>query len=253
MNADDAEIRPWSRKRWWFLVCLVFVVHIGFIFGFGDRKPIAARPPMPTTKLVLASPNDELIALDDPTLFALPHRRSFSAAAWLETPEIPFQPYRWSEPPRLMGLPVERLGETFAQFMRTNTFSRFAFQTKVAPLPTEVSLPVPAGLPTKSTLRLTGELAKRRWLNPPALKAYEAAELLTNSVIQVTVLPDGYVFSTKMLPPGSGSSEADDDARKAARSAHFTPDRTNGNKLAVGNIVFEWATVPLAATNAPTP
>jgi hypothetical protein len=254
MNADISEPRRWSRQRWWFLVAIVLITHIGFIFAFGDRKPLATRRPTPSTQLRLASPADELIALNDPTLFALPHRRSFAQSAWLKIPEISSPSYRWSEPPRLLALPVEQLGESFARFMQTNTFSEFVFQTKPAPMPMVAKLPGSAALAaTNSNVRTSRELVNRRWLNQPALRVWPAADLLTNSVAQIVVRNDGAVFSAKILPPGSGSIEADQFALDAAQSARFTPERANDDRLTVGALVFEWVTVPLPATNAPNP
>ena len=250
MSTENSEPRPWSRQRWWLFVALVFAAHLGLIFAFGDRKAIAPLPPAPTTALRLASPSDEFIALTDPTLFALPHRRSFSASAWLQIPEIPFQPYRWTEPPRLLRLPVEQLGETFTHFMQTNAFREFLFSAKPLPTPSMAKVAEPGPLlPTNSTFYLTGPLANRRWLNPPVLRAWLAADLLTNAVVQAVVRADGSVFSAKILPPGSGSADADKFALDAVQAARFTSERGGGDKLVVGMIVFDWVTVPLPVTS----
>ncbi|MSU58518.1 MAG: hypothetical protein EXS35_10130 [Pedosphaera sp.] len=251
-NLATTEPRTWSRSRWWLLVGLVFAAHLGFIFAFGDRKPIAPRPLPPTTVLTLSLEGDELLALNDPTLFALPNRHGFAGAAWLELPQIPFHPYRWTEPPRLLPLPVAELGATFVRFLQTNAPGRFAFETKPAPVPTIATAPeITASSPPRSTFRLADGLTNRRWLNPPELAAQPAADLLTNTVAQVSLRGDGSVLSAAILPPGSGSAKADEFALDKAKSARFEPVRSGGEKLTVGTIVFEWATVPLLETNKP--
>ncbi|MCU0783976.1 MAG: energy transducer TonB [Verrucomicrobia bacterium] len=239
----------WSRRRWWTLIVLVFAAHVGLIFALGDRKPVTPRPPAPSPTLRLAAESDELLAFNDPTLFALPHRRSFSGLAWLRIPEVKFQPFRWTEPPRLLALPVEKLGATFAQFMQTNLLAWFEFEIKPAP---ELTLPdVPEAGPmiaARSTLRIAGGLANRRLLNPPKLESWAASDLLTNSVVQVLVNADGNVISSTLLAR-SGSPKADQFSLDLARMARFEPLRNGAAKLSVGAMIFEWHTVP--ETNKP--
>src|SRR5437773_6757094 len=97
---------PWPRHRWGLLIALVFAAHVGLIFAFGDRHPIMPRPPGPAPELRLAIGSNELLALRDPTLFALPHPKGFAAAAWREISQTGFPPFRWTEPPRWLVLPV---------------------------------------------------------------------------------------------------------------------------------------------------
>ena len=260
MNSVPMESRPpeptnlssdgsWSRRRWWTLVALVFAAHLGLIFALGDRKPVRPRPPAFAPTLRLAAASDELFALNDPTLFALPHHKGFAGATWLQKPAVKFQPFRWTETPRLLALPVEALGATFAQFMRTNLPARFELEIKPAP---ELTLPVvpEVGRVTaaRSTLRAAGGLANRRLLNPPELPAWPAADLLTNSLVQVLLNADGNVISPNLLA-GSGSPKADQFALDFAKTARFEPLRNGAAKLCVGTMIFEWHTVP--ETNKP--
>jgi len=262
MNTASLEPRQWPRRRWWTLITLVFAAHLGLIFALGDRQPITARPPAAAPTLLLADARffslfpetnhvmfAELLALHDPTVFALPHRRSFAGAAWLRMPNVKFQPFRWSEPPRLLLLPVESLGATFTQFMLTNRPAPPELEIKPAP---ELTMPVApeAGpmIPPRSTLRIAGELAGRRLLNPPKLEPWAASDLLTNSVVQVLANADGNVISSTLLAR-SGSQGADRFALDAARVARFEPWRDRGAKLSLGAMIFEWRTVP--TTNAP--
>jgi len=250
MNAATLEPRNWSRRRWWTLVALVFAAHLGLIFALGDRTPVTPRPPAFAPTLRLAADSDELLALNDPTLFALPHRKGFAGATWLQIPVVKFQPFRWTEPPRLLALPVEKLGNTFAQFLQTNLLARFEIEIKPAP---ELTMPVAPEvgpvIAARSTLRLAGALANRRLLNPPKLEPWAASDLLTNSVVQVLVNADGSVISPNLMA-GSGLPKADQFALDFARTARFEPLLNGAAKLSVGTMIFEWHTVP--ETNKPT-
>ena len=146
MNAAPVGPRPcagpklpgqdgWPRHRWGMLIALVFAAHVGLIFAFGDRRPIVPRPPGPAPEWRLAMGSNELLALHDPTLFALPHPKGFAAAAWREVSQIGFPPFRWTESPTTKGWPlaVEQLGDIFLRFVQTNALVQFEFETMPAP------------------------------------------------------------------------------------------------------------------------
>lgn len=257
MNAEP-EPRPWSRRRWWTVIVLVFTLHVGLIFAFSERKPIVPQRLVQVPRLRLVAEQSELLALGDPTLFALPHPRGFAAPAWLPIPRVEFDPFKWTESPRYLTLPVEQLGATFLQFMQTNTFAQFESETLPAP---ELSLPEFPPLftpPTRSGLSVRGNLAQRRLLNPPELSSWPAADLLTNSVVRVQVDAAGNVFSLTLVPPGSGSKPADRRALELTRGLRFAPLSPPAiiaadpvGQLTSGTLVFEWHTVPLPPTNAP--
>lgn len=259
MNVPQAEPPDWSRRKWWTVILVVFAAHLGLAYVLSDRNPLASRPVIAAPKLRVVSAPHELLALNDPTLFALPHPRSFAAPAWLSTPKIDFPVFRWREPERTLTMPrTEPLGDTFRQFMQTNTFVRFKLETLPAPrFPRSETPPAvsPAG---RSELLVQGELSPRRLLNPPDLPSWPATDLLTNTVVQLRVTATGSVFTFALLPPGSGSAAADQFALNATRSARFTPLPPTGNPLASpaahlteGTLVFVWHTIPPPATNAP--
>ncbi len=271
MNAATLAPRPWSHRRWWTLVALVFAAHLALIFILGKRKPVTPRSPAfaPTlslafhsnelfalsvkdpTLLRLAATSDELLALSDPTLFALPQRRGFAGGTRLQPPD---EAFRWTEPARMLELPVDKLGTTFAQVVHASVRPPFEFEIKPAPDVSPVVRPdFQPPVSQRSTLKLADGLAQRRLLNPPALPSWPAADLLTNNVAQVLVDADGQVISAKLVftPPGSGSAAADHWALTAARNARFDPQRAGAEKLALGLMIFEWHTVPLPATNSP--
>ena len=136
------QAKAWSLRRWLTFIALVFAVQLALIFAFGERKPIAPRAVTNVPVLKLTAGSSEWLALNDPTLFALPNRKGFAGPAWLEPPRVEFHRLEWTEPPRWLPLPVGELGATFSQFMQTNRFTTFQFELKPPP---EFTAPVSAG------------------------------------------------------------------------------------------------------------
>lgn len=246
--------KGWSRPRWMVCVTLAFAAHIGLIFAFGNRQPVLPRAVENAPTLQLSTRRSELQTLGDPTLFALPHPRGFAAGSWLKLPMVAFAPFRWTEPPQLLLLPpLANLGTALLQYSQTNTIPRLELEVLAPP---GLSRPETAAQPTAlkqgSTVRVNGGLANRRWLNAPAiLRSWPAADLLTNSIVQVLTDAEGQILSAALMPPGSGSKAADLKALELARSARFAPASRDGGRLTVGTLIFEWHTVPMPETNAP--
>ncbi len=257
-----AESRPRPSRRWWGLVVLVFVVQVGLVFWLSDRTP--PRPPRPAAapalQLLPVKATFELLALGDPTLFALPHRQGFSGPAWLEVPPLPLQSFVWSEPPRWLPPPLADLGLAFGHFIETNDFN--ALPAPAQPRP-DLALPAVAPLSLSrehSEVRIEGALAQRHLIGSLELPAWPNPDLLTDTVVQLAVDDAGRPLSFTMLPPGSGSRKADQFALDLARTARFEPisgdsregPRPQATRLTWGLMVFQWHTLPMPATNAPT-
>ena len=70
------------------------------------RAPVTNVP-----TLTLADDSSELLALNDPTLFALPHQKDFASALWLQTAALKQPSFRWTEPPtNWLSLSADELG-----------------------------------------------------------------------------------------------------------------------------------------------
>jgi hypothetical protein len=241
------------------MILLVFGLHVALIFAFSERKAAASRP-VKVARARWVGERDELLKLNDPTLLALPHARGFAAPAWLPVPRLEFAPFKWTESPRFLALPVAQLGATFLEFMQTNTFARLELEILPAPELILPELPPLFTPPTRSELRVRGDLSERHLLNPPELPSWPAADLLTNSVVRAQVDAAGNVHSFTLVAPGSGSKAADQRALELTRLLRFAPlsqppvisaDPTG--RLTSGTLIFEWHTVPPPpATNAPT-
>jgi hypothetical protein len=248
----EPEPQGWSRTKWSALIALVFAAHIGFIFAFGER---AAKPPRAIKNvpaLKFADNSSELLALDNPSLFALPNPKDFASAVWLKMPDVQQPVNRWTEPPRWLPLPAEKLGATFSQFMQTNYFVAFQLDFKPPPRLSEPVAPVESTLPQNSTLQIGDGLAQRRLLNqisPPSLP-YD--DVIAPSKVQVLVSAAGDVVSAVLLPSDNSAEAtahydaADQRALELARAARFAP----APSLTIGELIFNWRTIPM--TNEPS-
>ena len=259
MTSALVESRPWSHRRWWGMVGLIFGVQLGLIFWLGDASPIRQRPAAPGLTLKLAgSASAELLALHDPTLFALPHPQRIPAPAWLSTPRPEVHPFAWPEPTNYLLVSIDQLGAGFNRFVETNAFNSLPAPAK--PLP-ELTFPESPALPASaehSTVRLEWDQAERRLLTALELRSWESPDILTNSVVQIVVGAEGTPASVTLLS-GSGSKAADQEALEQANAARFEPLSRNPSGTALnpaaqltwGKMIFRWHTLPLRPTNAP--
>ena len=256
---SPVETSRWPRRRWWWTVALVFGAQVGLILWLGERGPVRPRPsgPAPTLRLV-GGMSAEVLALEDPTLFVLPHLQGFSGPAWLKVSPVPNRPANWSEPPRPLALTVAGLGALENREARTNPFPPLRLPAVPEPawvLPDTPPLPL---APERSRLRIEGDLARYRLLRPLELPSWQSKNVLTNTGVQMTVGADGQPVSVILLFK-SGEPKADDHALAQAWTARFDipgataqegqPPSTPLAHLVRGLLLFDWHTVP--QTNAP--
>jgi hypothetical protein len=252
-------------------VAFVFFLQVALLFWSGDRsnrlpeKPLAA----PAFRLGDSRPV-ELAAMEDPTLFVLPHQQGFSGGAWMKIPPLTFRPQYWSEdePLRWLITPQEKLGTAFAEFMESNPATPFPTIVTIEPTLTFPQLPPAAEISQPSALRISGEVAARRLIFCSPLRAWSSTELqtnsvgfLTNSVVQLVIDSQGDAFSAVLLGAGSGYDKANEEALRIAQTMRFEslepvgPDRLTvpEPKLMLGTLTFEWQTLPTAtaSTNLP--
>jgi hypothetical protein len=237
-------------------VALVFAAQVALIFALGEKKFPPPRAVTNVPQITLADDTDELIALDDPTLFVLPHANDFSSAAWRQMPAVPQPSFRWTEPPGELPAPaLENLGAVFTRFMRTNPFAAPLLDFKPEPKLSEPDLPMPPMFAENSTLRISGELAQRRLLNENEihLPSLPFNDVLAPSKVQALADPEGNVVSAVLLPSENPmetlgrADKGDTNALAIARSLRFAPS----SRPMFGELIFNWRTVPLAETNAP--
>jgi hypothetical protein len=241
------------QKKFLVLVVLAIAVHVTLIFAFGAKKQIAARPPVNVPQLQFADRADELVELDNPALFALPNARDFSSVIWQQAAVIVQPQFRYHEDPRWLPPPVENLGATFAQFMQTNQFGRFALDFKPTPLFASPVVDLTADLPQNSTLQISGTLVQRKLISSPALPSLPMNDVVAPSKVQVLVDKIGNVVSAvpslsdNPIEAAGRATIADTNAVALALKLKFSP----APELTPGQVIFRWHTIPLTATNPP--
>ena len=243
----------WTLRRWLMLVVLVFAAQVGFIFALGERHFKLPHAVTNAPQLRLADNSSDLVALYDPTLFALPHANDFASAVWLQTPAVPLAPFHWNEPLCWLPLASNKLGAVFGEFMRTNQFAALPLDFKPPPNLSAPMVQFQPAFAEDSTLLIEGDLAQRRLLAPLTLTNWPYPDVIAPSRVQVLVDAAGEVVSAVLLPsdnPDEAANRydaADQRALELARTARFAP----AARLTVGLLIFDWRTVPPPATNAP--
>jgi hypothetical protein len=249
-------------RRWWLFALLILAGQVAAIFWLSDNTAPAVRRPSPAPSItVVASPDNEFFALNDPTIFALPHARGFSGKAWRSLPGIPARSFEWNAELQWLPLPVSQLGQGLGRFLqaaRDEPVTAFS-----APEPSLIQPEPPSTqvFAQKSTVRLEGALRHRRLLTPIEPSSWPHSDLLTNTIIDLIVGLDGLPISCELRPPGSGSLQADQQALALARATRFASLVSSGPRrdtnsapvanLARGTLIFQWRTLP--QTNATTP
>jgi hypothetical protein len=258
MTSTSVEPREWSAGRWWTAIAVMFGLHVLLVFWLEDRLPTVPRK-LGAAPAFRFSDNrmGEWLAIQDPTLFALPHRLGFSGEAWLKVRSPQFPPADWSEPARCLALDVQELGIPFGKFVLTNAPASFPIIATLQPglaNPGDFSIAPP---PTSSRLRIEGDLARRHLRLLLPLPSWTNTDLLANSIVQLLVDAQGNTVSAVLLPPRSGKEQADQRALELAKAARFEPVDAgeSGFKnasagLSIGRMVFEWQTVPEPSNNA---
>lgn len=243
-SAGRPNRERWPWKRWLLFVVVIFAAHLAAIFIFAERRLPAPRPVANVPHLQLADNSAEILALNNPTLFALP-RAGDLASAGLQTPTVHPPVFRWSESPHFLPLPVQILGTAFHQFMQTNTTQRVPPDFKPPPKLSNPSVSLPPVFADHSSWQLEGELAGRKLTSKMTLPDWPYADVIGPSRVQVIVNESGNVVSAVLLPLNSLKNEirdadADAYALRTARGLQFSPD----SHLTVGNVLFLWRTVP---------
>ena len=260
MTAVLAEKPPGPIRRWGGMIALILGGQLGLIFWLGSTEPIRPRPATAALNLHIAGQaSAELQALNDPTLFILPHPQGFSGPVWLRIQGPVFRSFEWSAPDNQLVLPLAELGAAFNPVVEKSDFTGLQLPAQPEPALTHPDPPPLAVSADQSVLELEGGLAQRRLLTPLELKSWSHPDILANSVVQVIVDAEGRPVSPPTLLSISGSAAADQDALNLARTARFEPvgcDQAEGASnptapLSWGKMIFRWHTVPKPPASTP--
>lgn len=260
MSSAACAPQCWAGRRWIATVFIVMLGQVALIFWLARHQPEIY--PRKHNAPAISIANDGIMArlpLSNPAEFALANRNGFSGGAWLETHLLEYDSPEWTEPPRPLELAVNQLAGALTNHSQNDLGGMF--EASAAPEPQlDAIAPLP-DLPVRSTVTVEGELAQRPLMTRFKLDSRPAADVLSNTVVQIGVNGDGTVFSA-VLPDGMKDSKegkaADTYALSLARSARFQPlpdvDFNHpGNPdsgMQWGRLVFRWRTVSLPATNS---
>ena len=260
MRPALAKPRSWSQRRRWGMVALVFIVQLGFIFWLGSTGPIRPRTPASVLTFRFAGPADsELLALTDPTLFALPRQQNLAVAARSRTPRLEYHSSMWPAPTNQLLPALGHGSSVLYRWVGTNGSAALQLPVRPHPSPTIPDLPAQAVSAGQSVVLLEGDLAGRRLLAPLELKSWPNPEILASSVVEVVVDSEGRPVLARLLS-GSGSPAADQHAVEQAKAARFEPvDRDPARADTVltaplnrGRMIFRWHTLPQSAGGNPS-
>jgi hypothetical protein len=254
MNPAPVESKAWPRGRWVVMILLVLAGQFGCILWLASRKPNTPHPLAPGSMLYLpADQTSDLPGVTDPTLFVLPNAHGFSGPAWIRFPAADYALEPWTEPPRPLELELPQLGAALRDFAQTHQPRPFELALKPEPKLQDPGYLPPEEVPSSFTIE--GELAARPLVTPFRLGSWPAADILTNTEVQVSVDAAGRVFSAALISRCT-SADANASALTMARSARFKPLRWLGTRppppgeLSWGKIVFRWQTTALPAATA---
>jgi TonB family protein len=238
----------WSRRKFIVLIFLALLVHLALIFVFGTRKPLPLRPVTAVPHLQLASPDNETIALGDPTLFARPNAHDLVSAFWRRLPPVPppdFDRVATEHPEYWPPTPAD-FGAVFHSLVENTRSEEPALVFKPNPQPVIPDI-ADDDLSPATTLRMAGKLAGRRLMTSPPLPPLPRNDVIEPSRVEALVDTTGNVISAVVLDPTQDSA-ADQLAVQLVRALRFAP----APELMLGDITITWHTVPLSATNQPS-
>jgi hypothetical protein len=255
MNDEPLPREGWTFLRWAIFAAIIFAAQLAVFLLLGRTATVAKTNFRSAPALIVQQPSQEVLDLENPTLFALANPRGFSGKAWLQVAPMKYERSDWSEPERWLELSTDELGSALRQLIETNGSLSFLAQ-KVEPRNALPRFHVFDFTNEISTFHINGALSQRNLLNPFDLPSWQRPELLTNSVVEVTVNAPGFV-NTATLLASSGDKKADDLAISLSKRARFEPFPLSKRKIdplniLSGQIIFEWQTMLSVETNSST-
>jgi hypothetical protein len=254
MNSAALQPPNWNRHRWLILFPLIFLAQVALIYFLGNRgeSPAAVSISKASVQLftqpITETQFSETFLADDPTLFAAANLHGFSGEAWLKIPRRNYDLSEQIEAPFWLALNPQQLGNSLAQFVRTNALAPVPIVESAAPkVFASPILDLSENAKTNSQFHIEGDLVSRRLIEWPELKPWANSEILSNTVAQIAVNQGGVVVAARLLSR-SGLPEADRAGLALARELRFAP---SGKADAMwGKLIFDWQTVPTVTENS---
>jgi len=241
----ERDLVQWTPRLWVLFVLALLVLQVAGLFL--ASIPVRARssyPKSPRYNLAHGEFRGARVELDDPLLFATAHRDGFSGPAWMQPPIHAEKLFEALPPPAFLSF--RQAQDVFPPFQLKDSPDLFiAPEYHLTPEPATVQTPVS---PRFSTLRLVGPLASRGLMYAPELPLQTHNDVLSSSVVQLSVDRDGTVISAH-LSESSGLKKADLDALALARQARFGPSDDPAREVDFGKLIFDWFALDFNCTN----
>ena len=240
-TADSAR---WSPARWLAVIVAVFAAQVGAVFLMSATPDLTPPALGPSPKFALSLrtvPGAAGVA--EPAAFAMANRNDFSKSAWLTRPPAEHQLSDWTENAGWWTYPTNRLTRDFQSMVKSAAITRPAAR-ELPPQPirapetddTELAL-------LNSSVKPDALLAARGLMAPILAPEIETNDVLPPTRVQVALNQDGLVLSA-LVVAASGNTQADATALRLAATAQFAPARPKGSPTQVGELAFNWITVP---------
>jgi len=239
---------------------VAFAVQVGLIYWTSDRKPYHPRTAIERPAVQLAAlAHNELLALNDPTIFSRAHAEGFSGPAWLSIRVDLNDTDTNAAPQQWLALASVQLGENFRDYIRTNSTATLPLAFRPHPELTQLGAIPASTMATASFVELKDALAARSLATPLPLPSQTNADILQTSEVQLLVDSEGNSISAVLLK-SSGLKTADQFAVRLALNAQFKPahnapssNSDESNKSVLGRMIFHWYTVPAPASTNGSP
>jgi TonB family protein len=242
------------RVRWLAIILGLLAFQAGLILWLSDRPEWDTPEHGPTSILRLAEVTHRTL-IPDPTLLALPSGAGFAGAVWQLTDQPQYTSAPWDEPPRWLTARQAPLGRSLFEARRPEIGRGLTAEKPVPELARRTVSPV--RLPERSLVRVEGDLARLESLTPLSAPSIAHSNILTETVVQMTVHPQGQVLSAIVLK-SSGLRSADQQALHLARNARFAPARPAAESETTapwiwGRLIIHWRTVAPQAEEPASP
>jgi TonB family protein len=219
-------------------------IQAGGILWLSDRSEWVERERLQTPVLRLGEVTHHTL-VPDPTFLALPSGAGFAGVAWRQAHVPQYTSRPWTEPPRWLTAREAPLGRSFLEASRPEIGRGLTAEKPVPELVRRTVTPV--RLPERSLIRVEGDLARLEWLTPLSAPSITHSNILSETVVRMTVHPAGQVLSAIVLK-SSGLRSADQQALALARDARFAPvpdmDASAGEESWTwGRLIIHWRTV----------
>jgi hypothetical protein len=250
-HASPRSSRPprsgWSLGRWLLLITGFFLFQLAFAYIVADR-PIGRSSGTKEQHLIARTipgtlTEDRLsqtFFTSDPLLFPFASQHGFSGSGWMRVNRLVYEFPTEIEPPQLLALRSEALGRVAPAVPKPELPFQLGQQStpQIEALPVFITAVVPR---TNSLVHVDANLRSRAVGLPLKLPTRPSEKVLSNSIVDIAVDGAGAVVARRLIPPGSGSAEADRDALEHAKLLRFRPLNAVGTIW--GQAIFEWETM----------